>query len=86
MIKTEGKNKIVIEFEENDDYRAIGVIRTGIDCLWWQIKAFNKKEVEYMPRYAIDLEDVPEEIEAKDYEDARKKIDELISVQECDGP
>jgi len=33
-------------------------------------------------RFAIDIEDIPEEIEAKDYDEARDKLNDLISIQE----
>ena len=36
-------------------------------------------------RFAIDLEDVPDEIEADDYDDARGKVNSLISIQEIEG-
>ena len=33
-------------------------------------------------RFAIDIEDVPEELEAIDYDEAIEKVRDLISIQE----
>jgi len=35
-------------------------------------------------KFVIDIEDVPEEIEAKNYDEARSKLNELISIQEAE--